>query len=74
MFIKVCRQGATTRQIAGAASGTHEHDIEITTLSVANEYQANHALSGLVYGVSLKSKQDSFLAQAKISRETLQWN
>ena len=59
MFIKVCRQGATTRQIAGAASGTHEHDIEITTLSVANEYQANHALSGLVYGVSLKLPQKS---------------
>ena len=33
-----------TRQIAGAASGTHKHYIENTTLSVAKEYvylQAN---------------------------------
>ena len=28
----------TTSQIAGAASGTHEHDIENNTLSVAKEY------------------------------------
>ena len=53
MFIKVGRQGATTSQIAGAASGTHKHDIENTTLSVAKEYlysfkKIQH-LSGVVW-------------------------
>ena len=38
MFIKVGPQGVRTRQIAGATSRTHEHDIENTTLSVAKEY------------------------------------
>jgi len=38
MFIKVGRQGVTTSQIAGAASGAHTHDIENTTLSVVKEY------------------------------------
>ena len=38
MFIKVGRQGAMTSQIAGAAFGTHKHDIENNTLSVAKEY------------------------------------
>ena len=53
MFIKVGRQGAMTRQIAGAASGTHTQDIENTTLSVAKEYLYSfkqiQELSGVVW-------------------------
>ena len=53
MFMKVGRQGAMTSQIACAASGTHEHDIENTTLSVANEYLYSfkqiQELSGVVW-------------------------
>ena len=53
MFIKVGQQGAMTRQIAGAASGTHAHDIENTTLSVAKEYLYSFKqiqdLSGVVW-------------------------
>ena len=43
----------TIWQIAGAASGTHAHDIENTTLSVANEYlycfKQIQELSGVVW-------------------------
>ena len=43
----------TTSQIAGAASGTHEHDIENNTLSVAKEYlygfKQIQDLSGVVW-------------------------
>jgi hypothetical protein len=50
------RQGAMTRQIAGAASGTHEHDIECCKqIFIASSIQE---LSGVVpYGVSLKLPQ-----------------
>ena len=62
MFIKVGWQGATTSQIAGAASGTHEHEIENTTLSVAKEYLYSFKqiqdLSGVVWCLTKASAKE----------------
>ncbi len=79
----------TNRQIAGAASGTHEHDIENTTLSVTKDYLYSfkqiQELSGVVWCLTKAAAKehkktvhrvqtDSSLVQAKIRREMLQWN
>ena len=65
MFIKVGQQGAMTRQIAGAASGTHAHDIENTTLSVANEYlycfKQIQELSGVVWCLTKASTKRQYI-------------